>query len=565
MKLISVHFLLALLFAVAIAQAPRRRGRGANLFNALPPRSPRPAAFSISSAPVPNVDQECVALPVRTLDGRCTSAVDPNLGQARRPQFSYLGVDSTNFADDGLVSARVISNIVSDQSADTRNSRRLNELFVFFGQFIDHDFALSPLSETELEIEVPQDDPHLRVHSLAFERSTRGVVSAASTVERPITTLSSALDLSTVYGSDEQRNTFLRLPNSCRLNTSDGNNLPFNTLGFANSPSTSASLYIAGDTRVNEHPVLTALHTIFLREHNNICDLLEDALPDMAPGSMYEAARAVNIAQYQKIIYEEWLPAILHRPLDRYTGYKSNVDPTISVEFTTAAFRVGHTMVGNGVSRIDQNGQRLPLITMEQMFFRDSNLRSGDIENFMRGAAGTRAQEVDTLVVDALRNFLFSNVPEESGFDLIALNLQRSRDHNVPRFNQLRELFVGSAARSFEQITSDRAVQRKLRQAYGSVDNVEAWVGLMAEDKRASSGLGRTNEELWRTEFSRLRDGDRFFYLDNARHNQIPQSVLKALPEVERAIFSGRSMFDRILLRTTTLRRRDISSNVFRV
>ncbi|KAI0557007.1 Peroxidase [Gracilaria domingensis] len=372
-----------ILFAVcslAFAQAPERgRGVGASFFSALPPSPPRSSFFTLSTAPLDSVDPECAGLPIRTLTGRCTSAVDPNLGEARRAQFSYLDVDSRNFADAGLSSARLVSNIVSDQPVNTRNSLRLNELFVFFGQFIDHDFALSPLSDVQVDIDVPADDPDLSVDHLIL--SVQCESGFCFSEERPITVLSSALDLSNVYGVDTQRNAFLRVPDSCRLKTSAGNNLPFNTGGFANSPSTSASLYIAGDTRVNEHPVLTTIHTIFLREHNNICDLLEDALPNMAAGSMYEAARAINIAQYQKIIYEEWLPAILGRTLPRYTGYKENIDPTISLEFTTAGFRVGHTMVGNGVSRIDENGRRLPLITMEEMFFRDSNLATGDIEN----------------------------------------------------------------------------------------------------------------------------------------------------------------------------------------
>ncbi|PXF42144.1 Peroxinectin A [Gracilariopsis chorda] len=563
MRSLIAFWVICALFSNTFAQPPRGNGRGAGFLRPAPPRS---SFFTLQSGPISDINPECAAQTVRGLTGRCTSALDPNLGEARRPQFSYLDVNSVNFADDGLRSPREISNIVSDQSGNTLNSRRLNELFVFFGQFIDHDFASSPITDEEEPIEVPSDDPDLGVSTLGFERSLRSRISADSTIERPITVLSSALDLSTVYGVDLERNDFLRVPNSCRMKTSSGNNLPFNSGGFTNAPSSSRNFYIAGDTRVNEHPVLTTMHTIFLREHNRLCELIEGALPNMAANDMYEAARAINIAQYQKIIYEEWLPAILGRKLPRYTGYKPEVDPTISLEFTTAGFRLGHTMVGNGVSRIDANGRRLPLITMEQMFFRSSNLQEGDIENFIRGAAGTRAQEVDALVVDALRNFLFRNVPEEGGIDLISLNLQRGRDHNVPRFNELRRFFLGSSARSFQEISRDRTVQRKLQDAYGSVDNVEAWPGLMAEDKSGAAGIGRTNAELWKREFTRLRNGDRFFYLDNARHNQIPQNVLRALPEVDREIFSSQTMFSAILQRTTSIPRSRLSSgvNIFR-
>ena len=43
-------------------------------------------------------------------------------------------------------------------------------------------------------------------------------------------------------------------------------------------PESSAD-FMAGDMRVNEHPFLTSLHTVFLREHNRIAKLLKEYLP----------------------------------------------------------------------------------------------------------------------------------------------------------------------------------------------------------------------------------------------------------------------------------------------
>jgi peroxidase len=62
------------------------------------------------------------------------------------------------------------------------------------------------------------------------------------------------------------------------------------------------------------------------------------------------------IAEYQHIIYNEWLPIIIGRnymetfgilPLydGYYKGYDSEVDARVSNAFTTAAFRMGHTLV----------------------------------------------------------------------------------------------------------------------------------------------------------------------------------------------------------------------------
>ncbi|PXF45334.1 Eosinophil peroxidase [Gracilariopsis chorda] len=433
-------------------------------------------------------------------------------------------------------------------------------MFTYFGQFIDHDFALSPFSDPEesFEIEVPEDDPELSVRFLEFVRSQRAQVSTSSPVVRPITILTSALDLSNVYGSNEDLNEFLRVPNSCLLKTSGDNLLPLNTAGFVNAPSTSANLFIAGDPRANETPMLTAMHTIWLREHNRICGLLEESFSEFSPEQQYETARAINIAEYQRIIYEEWLPAILGRErLPSYRGYNPSVNPTISLEFTTAGFRLGHTLVSEDVPRVDNNGRALRSIPAEDMFFLPSSeISSDEIENVLRAASVTRAQEFDEKVVDTLRNFLFENVEEEEGFDLVALNLQRSRDHNVPKFNELRRFFLGSPARSFRDISSDPTTAANLEEAYGDVDNVEAWIGLVAEDKNRGVGVGRTLAELLKVEFGRLRDGDRFFY---ERRNQIPSEVLQELSDVERDIFGNRPLFNSIILRTTSIASRNLN------
>lgn len=569
--MIATKLSIALFLALALqafAQGPRRNGRGPDFTQ---PRTPRRSALAIiTTADLSNVDPECDALTFRTIDGRCTSGISPDLAVAQGPQGSSLDVDSAVFLNLNLKSPREISTIVSDQSGLTSNSNRLNELFVFFGQFIDHDFAASPLNSAEEEnIEIAADDVLAPLTVLEFTRSSRSPIVVGDPRERPITSLSSALDLTTVYGFDQMRNDFLRVENSCLLKTSAGNNLPFNTGGLSNEPTSGPEFYIAGDLRVTEQPVLTALHTVFLREHNRICGLLDGAAGlSLSASDSYNIARAINIGQFQKIVYEEFLPAIIgSRGLGRYSGYQPTVDPTISLEFTTAAFRFGHTMVGNGIPLINSIGVRLPIIPPEEMFFRASDLSGSDVGDLLRGSAGTRAQEVDTMVVDALRNILFRNVDDEEGIDLIALNLQRGRDHNVGSFNDLRQEFVGSRVTTFAQITSSAAMQQRLEEAYGSVDNIEAWPGLMAENKPAASGLGLTLRAMWLREFGRLRDGDFWFYLDNDRHNQIPVSVIDAIPEISRELFSSRPQFSAILLRNTDLSVSDIGTgtNVFRV
>ena len=69
---------------------------------------------------------------------------------------------------------------------------------------------------------------------------------------------------------------------------------------------------------------------------------------------------------------------------------------------------------------------------------------------------------------------------------------------------------------SFAQITSNVQVQQELRQAYGSVNNIDAFEGGLAEDHVPGSDVGPLFQAIIVDQFTRLRDGDRFFYLNES-------------------------------------------------
>lgn len=342
-------------------------------------------------------------------------------------------------------------------------------------------------------------------------------------IERPLNSLSSPLDLVAVYGASDTRNIALRGTSGGSfletLETSGDNLLPLNNGRFVNGPDTSNRFFLAGDHRANEHAVLTAFHTLFVREHNRLVSLIRNRVGNLPRVEIYEAARAMNITQFQKIVFEQLYPAAVRRPLPPYTGFRRDVDPTVSDIFSGAAFRVGHTMVSNIVPRLNAAGNRLSPIPMARLFFREASTFTSELmDEILRGTAHELAEEVDTWVVNALRNQLFQNVDGEEGFDLVALNIQRGRDHALPSFNEIRDLFGIPRATSFADITTDASVVGRLSRAYrGNVNNVEAFVGLLAEDHEPGSTFGKTMIAVWEAEFTRLRDGDQFLYLRTER------------------------------------------------
>ena len=106
--------------------------------------------------------------------------------------------------------------------------------------------------------------------------------------------------------------------------------------------------------RANEQVGLTALHTLFVREHNRLADVLVSENPGLNGNEIYEFARKIVGAQMQAITYNEFLPLLLGPDaIGPYGGYNPGVDPTITNEFSTAAYRFGHTMVSPSLLRVD--------------------------------------------------------------------------------------------------------------------------------------------------------------------------------------------------------------------
>lgn len=517
----------------------------------------------------------------RKEDGTCTNPRGKKknklFGSTNRAHFSYFGSrrSSVTPTGAGLKSAREISNILFRSSGDVFDSRGLNELATFFGQFIDHTVVATPSDKgSKMPIKVPSDDPvfgnaticgmKIKDESeLPFSRSMRVPLKKKRPEQRPQNSLTSALDLSSVYGSSKRRNNGLRTGNNGLMKTSAGDLPPFNSAGFNNAPnSKSNQFFLTGDHRANEHPVLTALHTIFLREHNSLARELREAFPSYSERLLYETTRKINGAQFQKIVFQDWYPAVVGSKLPAYKGFKSKVDLSASVIFTTAAFRVGHTMVGNEVKRKGKNNANMSPIPVCSMFFNmvSEFQKSGTLESFMRGALGNRAQKVDLQVRDALRNFLFENVAGEEGFDLVALNIQRGRDHALPNYNTVCSRFGNGPAGSFSAISSNPTVRSNLATAYGTVGKVEAWPGMLAEDLKPGSSLPRCLGNIWEAEFTRFRDGD-FFYYENGK--QFDDEVRDKIPRVAELFDNSVDTFKAIILRNTDITASELPRRMF--
>jgi peroxidase len=500
----------------------------------------------------------------RTIDGSGNNVANPTWGAAgtnllRLTAVEYGDSISTP-AGASRPNARVISNALSAQTASAPSGGRESDFAWQWGQFVDHDIDLAEIADPEepFDIPVPLGDPYLdpagtgtqqiELDRTAWDPATG--TSGANPRQQP-NFVTAFIDASNVYGSDAVRAAALRLlDGSGKLETSAGDLPPFNDEGLPNAGGFSSLLFLAGDIRANEQLALTSMHTLFIREHNRLCDKMIADDPTLSGEELYQRARAIVGAEMQVITYKEFLPVLLGpNALSSYGGYDPQVNPGIANIFATAGYRMGHSMLPEELMRLDRFGDPIPQgnVRLKNAFFEpDKLINEGGIDPLLRGLAFQTTQEIDLLVIDAVRNFLFGH--GAAGLDLAALNIQRGRDHGLPDYNQARVDYGLAPVTSFAEIGSDPAVHVALASLYPSVDDVDAWVGGLAEDPMPGAMVGELVGAILVDQFERLRDGDRFWY----------QNVFSGdlLAEIESTRLGG-------VIRRNTSIGEELQSNVF--
>ncbi|GMI09344.1 hypothetical protein TrVE_jg759 [Triparma verrucosa] len=446
------------------------------------------------------------------------------------------GIDDAH--EDARPSAREISNVLFKQTNKDKPSKsNLNDLFVHMGQMIVHDTDFStPFANGDLDdmmgIKVPKGDPvfdengeggkQIRFRRSGVDDNTGSGFNVNREQFNKVTT--SFIDLSQVYSPSWTRLMSMRSQRSGKLRIDeDTGYLPLNTplMQLANPLEKELEFQLlSGDNRANVHPALLAIHSLFHLEHNRICDGLKDRFgAATSDENLFQHARVRLIAKFQSIVYNEWLPALLgpNLKLAPYAGYNPDVKVEIKNEFATAAARFGHSQVNNVQLCFEADNTECPdgHLLLRDGYFKPGVFRRAGMGQLLKGMFAQPAQEVDTFMVDALRDFLFGT--HAFPLDLASVNIQRGRDHGLADFNQVRQDLGLPRYATFEEITSDKEVAEKMKSLYNNkIDNIDLFVGGLAEDKVPGGNLGPTFGTIIKTQFELLRDGDRFYFENNA-------------------------------------------------
>ncbi len=472
---------------------------------------------------------------VRSIDGTGNNLGDTELGSTDEQLLRVAPADYADEVSDpaGLdrPSARLISNELSDHVDEAvPNDRDLSSFLFVWGQFLDHDIDLTEAPHfggEEFNISVPEGDPYFDPDATGEEviSFTRSVFDEATGTDadnprQQTNGITAWIDGSMIYGSDAATAASLRSFEGGRMLIGDDGLLPTDESGN----------FLAGDIRANENIALTSMHTMFIREHNYWADKIAVENLELSDEAIFQQARAIVIAEIQSITFNDFLPSLLGRDaLSRYEGYDSTVDPTIANEFSTAAYLFGHSVINEQIGFFGDDGQPIrDAVDLRDAFFNPSLLAETGIDSILKYVASSTAEEIDLQVVDSLRSFLFG-APGSGGLDLVSLNIQRGRDHGLADYNAVREAYGLPRVEGFDEISSDPEVQQTLADLYGTVDNIDLWVGGLAEDHVQGSSIGETFGVIIADQFERLRDGDRLWYenvLSGRELRQIEQTSL---------------------------------------
>ena len=135
------------------------------------------------------------------------------------------------------------------------------------------------------------------------------------------------------------------------------------------------------------------------------------------------------------------------------------------------------------------------VLTLNKQFLNPELLYTpGNLDKFLVGLATQPSQKFDNVMTDQVTNHLLQPKDKNFGLDLVALNIQRGRDHGLQGYNAFRELCGLGKAKSFDRLANliPRKIVAKMKEIYESVDDVDLFIGGISETPAPGSILGPT-------------------------------------------------------------------------
>jgi hypothetical protein len=300
--------------------------------------------------------------------------------------------------------------------------------------------------------------------------------------------------------------------------------------------------------------------TIFMREHNAICDRLRAAYPEWSGDQIFNKARLINAALIAKIHTIEWTPAILGNPALKL-GMRGNWFGLAGERTRQLLGRVGSGDLISGIPGSDTEHHSAsysitedfvtvyrmhPLVPDEYTFLPITGSAAPQELSFgdLHGVANSRGVLKRVGVANCLYSLgiahpgavTLHNSPkfmrqlthsEKHVVDLIAVDILRSRERGVPRYNEFRRQLRLAPATSFEEISGgSQETADKMREIYGGdIEKVDTMVGMFGEKLPPGFGFSDTAFRIFVLMATRRLKSDRFYTVDFTPQVYTPEGM----------------------------------------
>ena len=479
-------------------------------------------------------------LTARTADGTFNDLENPTMGSAGTRFGRNVPVELTYPENDWALlkpSPRTVSRELMTRH-EFLPATTLNVLAGAWLQFMIRDWFSHGKSETEnpWKLELVEDDPWTQERPMQIMRTRKDPTHLAedSTPPTYLNTETHWWDGSQLYGSNSETQKRVRSGGDGKLTVGPDGMLPRELVARA---SKEPGFWVG----------LALLQTLFVLEHNAICDRLRAEYPSWSDDELFDRARLINSALLAKIHTVEWTTGILGHPTMQI-GMRANWWGVAGERLHRILGRISGSEVISGIPGSPKDHYGVPYAITEEFVavYRmhplvpdDFDLRSvsGDEhlqERNFREVAGPRVPEVldQVPMKDLLYSFGVAHPgaitlhnyprflqeyerPDGILMDLAATDILRSRELGVPRYNEFRKLLHLPPVESFEELTDNPAWADELRRVYDNeVDRVDLTVGLYAEPVPEGFGFSDTAFRIFILMASRRLNSDRFFTTD---------------------------------------------------
>lgn len=487
----------------------------------------------------------------RTMDGSWNNAANPLEGAAGTRFGRMVSRDKT-FMDEKMLmvpNPRLISRLLQTRKdGEMKEVPFLNMNAVWWIQMETHDWVSHGDNRNNELFEIPlaKDDPkreQLHMTHMLVPKSAKDPTRKASEANTPLTYLNEVThwwDGSQLYGSTDAKAKELRTLEGGKLKLDEKGQLPVGPDGVEQT----------GFNR-NWTLGLAAMHTMFVKEHNAIADMLKESYPQWNDDQVFHKARLINSALMAKIHTVEWTPNVLPNKM-LHSGMLANwfgsatkavkgEEERKAVAWLNIADEALGGLVGNTTEK-----HGVPSWLSEEFVSDYAILHSMLPDRLKMGRIGeTESQELslneirqkkssevmdDYGLANVFHSFgtqhpgqlVLNNFPETlqdlsvpgfGFFDMAAVDILRDRERGVPRYNEMRRSLGLNPITSFEDLTSDPQTLEDLKKVYNyDIEQIDFKIGSLAESTRPENfGFGETMFTIFILHASRRLQSDRFF------------------------------------------------------